>query len=302
MRIGVPKESRPGETRVAATPKTVSQMVGLGYEVVVEAGAGARASFGDTAYQEAGAAVAGPDEVWPSDIILKVNAPGEEEIGRLRPGAILASLLAPALSPDLVERLTAQGVTALAMDAVPRISRAQSLDVLSSMANIGGYRAVVEAAHEFGQLLHRPGHRCGQGAPGEGPHRRSRRRGPGRDRDGQQPGRHRPRLRRPPRGRRAGRVDGGRVPAHRRRGRGAECHRLRQGDGRGLQPQGRRALRRAGQGRRHHHHDGADPGPARAAPDHRRHGGVDEAGLGHRRHGGRQRWQRRGHPSRRAAS
>ena len=81
MRIGVPKESRPGETRVAATPKTVSQMVGLGYEVVVEAGAGARASFGDTAYQEAGAAVAGPDEVWPSDIILKVNAPSDEEIG-----------------------------------------------------------------------------------------------------------------------------------------------------------------------------------------------------------------------------
>lgn len=153
MRIGVPKESRPGETRVAATPKTVSQMVGLGYEVVVEAGAGARASFSDTAYQEVGAAVASPDEVWPSDVILKVNAPSDEEISRLRPGAILASLLAPALSPHLVERLTTQGVTALAMDAVPRISRAQSLDVLSSMANIGGYRAVVEAAHEFGSFF-----------------------------------------------------------------------------------------------------------------------------------------------------
>lgn len=153
MRIGVPKESRPGETRVAATPKTVSQMVSLGFEVVIEAGAGARASFGDTAYQEAGAAVAAPDEVWPSDIILKVNAPSDEEISRLRPGAILASLLAPALSPHLVERLTTQGVTALAMDAVPRISRAQSLDVLSSMANIGGYRAVVEAAHEFGSFF-----------------------------------------------------------------------------------------------------------------------------------------------------
>ncbi len=128
-------------------------MVGLGFEVVIEAGAGARASFGDTAYQEAGAAVAAPDEVWPSDIILKVNAPSDEEISRLRPGAILASLLAPALSPHLVERLTTQGVTALAMDAVPRISRAQSLDVLSSMANIGGYRAVVEAAHEFGSFF-----------------------------------------------------------------------------------------------------------------------------------------------------
>ena len=153
MRIGVPKESKPGESRVAATPKTVGQLIGLGYEVVIEAGAGARSSFSDTAYREAGAAVGGPDEVWGSDLVLKVNAPTDDEILCLRPGAILASLLSPALNPHLVERLTAQGVTALAMDAVPRISRAQALDVLSSMANIGGYRAVVEAAHEFGSLF-----------------------------------------------------------------------------------------------------------------------------------------------------
>ena len=144
MRIGVPKESRPGETRVAATPKTVRQLIGLGYEVVIERGAGTRANFSDAAYKDAGAPVVDDHEAWSSDVVLKINAPTDEEVARLRPGAILASLLAPALSPDLVERLTAQGVTALAMDAVPRISRAQSLDVLSSMANIGGYRAVVE--------------------------------------------------------------------------------------------------------------------------------------------------------------
>lgn len=152
MRIGVPRESRPGETRVAATPKTVEQLVGLGYIVFVEAGAGARASFSDEAYREAGADVI-EGAVWNADVVLKVTPPTDDEVGRLRPGTVLACLLAPALDPDLVQRLADAGVTALAMDAVPRISRAQSLDVLSSMANIGGYRAVVEAAHEFGSFF-----------------------------------------------------------------------------------------------------------------------------------------------------
>jgi H+-translocating NAD(P) transhydrogenase subunit alpha len=120
---------------------------------VVECGAGARASFSDEAYATAGARVADRDEAWAADLVLKVNAPTDTEIGVLRPGSLLACLIAPALDPGLVERLTAAGVTALAMDAVPRISRAQSLDVLSSMANIGGYRAVIEAAHEFGSLF-----------------------------------------------------------------------------------------------------------------------------------------------------
>jgi NAD(P) transhydrogenase subunit alpha len=151
--IGVPAESKPGETRVAATPRTVLQLVGLGYDVVVECGAGARASFSDEAYATAGARVADRDEAWAADLVLKVNAPTDTEIGVLRPGSLLACLIAPALNPGLVQRLTAAGVTALAMDAVPRISRAQSLDVLSSMANIGGYRAVIEAAHEFGSLF-----------------------------------------------------------------------------------------------------------------------------------------------------
>ena len=152
MRIGVPRESRPGETRVAATPRTVEAIRALGYAVFVQRGAGEASSFDDAAYARAGADVI-DDAVWNADVILKINAPNDAEIALLRPGQVVACLLAPALNPQLVERLAASGVTALAMDAVPRISRAQSLDVLSSMANIGGYRAVVEAAHEFGSFF-----------------------------------------------------------------------------------------------------------------------------------------------------
>jgi H+-translocating NAD(P) transhydrogenase subunit alpha len=152
VRIGVPRESKPGETRAAATPKTVEQIIKLGYDVVVESGAGVMSSFDDAAFVAAGASVVG-DEVWDADVVMKVNAPTQDELSRLGAGQTIISLLAPALSPDLVEALAARGVTALAMDAVPRISRAQSLDVLSSMANIAGYRAVIEAANEFGSLF-----------------------------------------------------------------------------------------------------------------------------------------------------
>ena len=152
MRIGVPRESKPGETRVAATPKTVQQILKLGYDVSVESGAGAASSYPDAAFADAGAEIVGL-EVWDADIIMKINAPTDDEMGRMRAGQVLMSLLAPALSPEIVDDLAARGVTAMAMDAVPRISRAQSLDVLSSMANIAGYRAVVEAANEFGSLF-----------------------------------------------------------------------------------------------------------------------------------------------------
>jgi NAD(P) transhydrogenase subunit alpha len=153
VRIGIPRESRPGETLVAATAKTASQLAALGYEVVVEQGAGAAADQPDTAYADAGIALGGADEVWTSDVVVKVNAPTDEEVARLRRGATVVALMAPARSPELVEQLASQGVTGLAMDAVPRISRAQSMDVLSSMANVAGYRAVIEAAHEFGRLF-----------------------------------------------------------------------------------------------------------------------------------------------------
>ncbi|WP_353815038.1 Re/Si-specific NAD(P)(+) transhydrogenase subunit alpha [Agromyces sp. SYSU T00266] len=151
-RIGVVTEQG-SETRVAATPATVKQLIGLGYEVVVEAGAGERSSFPDDAYVAAGAGPVTRDAAFASDIVLKVNQPAPEEIAALSPGTTLIGLLSPALRPDLVEALAARGVTALALDAVPRISRAQSMDVLSSMANIAGYRAVVEAAHEFGRFF-----------------------------------------------------------------------------------------------------------------------------------------------------
>ncbi|MDP5181970.1 Re/Si-specific NAD(P)(+) transhydrogenase subunit alpha [Blastococcus sp. BMG 814] len=153
MQIGVPRETRPRETRVAATPATVTQLVQLGYGVVVETGAGTAASFPDDAYVAAGARIDAAAEAWAAEVVLRVNAPARDEIGRLADGATLISLLSPTLNPELVEALAARPITVLAMDAVPRISRAQSMDVLSSMANIAGYRAVVEAANVFGRFF-----------------------------------------------------------------------------------------------------------------------------------------------------
>jgi H+-translocating NAD(P) transhydrogenase subunit alpha len=151
--IGVPPEGRRGETRVAATPATVAQLLALGYDVAVGAGAGRASSFPDDAYAAAGARVVPPAEAWAADVVLHVEAPSAEELALLRAGAVLVCLLAPARSPELLAELARRRVTALAMDAVPRISRAQALDVLSSMANIAGYRAVIEAAHTFGRLF-----------------------------------------------------------------------------------------------------------------------------------------------------
>ncbi|MFQ6370735.1 Re/Si-specific NAD(P)(+) transhydrogenase subunit alpha [Shewanella sp. YIC-542] len=151
MQIGIPREILPGETRVAATPATVEQLKKLGFEVVVEAGAGMLSSFDDAAFEAAGAAVTA--EVWQADFIFKVNAPTEEEIAKIKDGATLVSFIWPAQHPELVEKLSQRNINVMAMDMVPRISRAQSMDALSSMANIGGYRAVVEAAHEFGRFF-----------------------------------------------------------------------------------------------------------------------------------------------------
>ncbi len=150
MIIGILREATPGETRVSATPATVRLLGSLGYEAVVDPGAGAAASFPDEAYLEAGASIG---DAGAADIVFGVNAPSSQQLDRLRPGATLVGILSPALSPALVEELATRPITALAMDAVPRISRAQSLDVLSSMANIAGYRAVVEAAHVFGRFF-----------------------------------------------------------------------------------------------------------------------------------------------------
>jgi NAD(P) transhydrogenase subunit alpha len=150
MIIGVLKESRSGETRVSATPNTVAQLIKLGYEVIVESGAGALSSFTDEAYADAGASIANP---LGADIVFGVNAPSTAQLDALKRGATLISWLSPMLDQDLVDDLARRPITALALDAVPRISRAQSMDVLSSTANIAGYRAIIEAAHEFGRFF-----------------------------------------------------------------------------------------------------------------------------------------------------
>ena len=153
MNIGIPKESLAGETRVACTPATVTQLQKLGFAVVVERGAGVGASLADEAYAAAGASLADAAEVWQCPLIYKVNAPSDAEVSRLSAGQTLVSFLWPAQNPDLVKKLADKKVNVLAMDMVPRISRAQALDALSSMANISGYRAVIEAANAFGRFF-----------------------------------------------------------------------------------------------------------------------------------------------------
>jgi NAD(P) transhydrogenase subunit alpha len=150
MRIGILKEAQAGETRVSATPATVEQLLKLGYDVVVQTGAGEAASFADDAFEAAGATIGDP---LSADIVFGINAPSDEQLDGIKEGATLISLLAPRLDPDMVENLGKRPITAMSMDAVPRISRAQSLDVLSSMANIAGYRAVIEAAHTYGRFF-----------------------------------------------------------------------------------------------------------------------------------------------------
>lgn len=153
MLIGIPKERLPNESRVAATPQTVGQLIKLGFNVTVEHDAGLGASFDDDSYVAAGATLSDSQQVWQSDIVFKVNAPDDDEIALTREGSTLVSFIWPAQNPTLLEKLAARRVTVMAMDSVPRISRAQSLDALSSMANIAGYRAIVEAAHQFGRFF-----------------------------------------------------------------------------------------------------------------------------------------------------
>ncbi|SNB61068.1 Re/Si-specific NAD(P)(+) transhydrogenase subunit alpha [Kingella negevensis] len=153
MRIAIPKESLAGETRVACTPTTVAQLQKLGFEVAVERGAGIAAGLTDAAYEAAGAVLVDAKEAWKAPLIYKVNAPTDKESGSLKAGQTLVSFLYPRQNEELVQKLNAKKVNVLAMDMVPRISRAQALDALSSMANISGYRAVIEAANAFGRFF-----------------------------------------------------------------------------------------------------------------------------------------------------
>lgn len=155
MIIGVPKEASKGEQRVAATPQSVAKLIKLGYEVVVQSGAGAAASFPDASYKEAGATIQKTaTKVWSgSDVVIKIDPPTKKEIGQANEDAHLVSFVWPGRNETTVELLQDAGITSLAMDCVPRISRAQKMDALSSMANIAGYRAIIEAANEFGSFF-----------------------------------------------------------------------------------------------------------------------------------------------------
>jgi NAD(P) transhydrogenase subunit alpha len=161
MKVAIPKEIQTGEKRVATTPDIVEKMIKAGYSVVVESGAGAAASFSDTAFAEAGAKIAvdAKELYQDADIILKVRAPiqhpetGVYEIDQMPKGVLLICFLWPAQNQDLLQRLADRGINAISMDSVPRISRAQKLDALSSMANIAGYRAVIEASNQFGRFF-----------------------------------------------------------------------------------------------------------------------------------------------------
>jgi len=155
MKIGVPKELYPGERRVALTPDTAGQFLKLGFTLAIESGAGAEAGFSDESYRKAGVEVsqsAGP--LWATcDIVMKVRSPTPEEVALLKPGQILVGFIWPAQNKELLDSLAARKVSVLAMDSVPRLSRAQKCDALSSMSNVAGYRAVVEAADRFGRFF-----------------------------------------------------------------------------------------------------------------------------------------------------
>ncbi|KAH0473845.1 MAG: hypothetical protein KVP17_002249 [Porospora cf. gigantea B] len=151
--VGCPKETYPGECRVATTPDAVKMLVKQGFRVIVESNAGYAANFPDALYQEAGASVVDSTAVWSADAVLKVRAPSLDETHMIKTGQLLISFVSPAQNPELVQAIAQRKATLFAMDRVPRISRAQVFDALSSMANIAGYKAVMLAAHHFGRFL-----------------------------------------------------------------------------------------------------------------------------------------------------
>jgi len=146
VKIGVPREVRPGERRVALVADAVKKLVAAGHEVLVEKEAGAAAGVTDEEYTQAGAKIAAPDQVWAADIVVKVERPTDEEIAKMRQGQVLIAMLQHLAHPETAEKLARQGVTAFAMDWMPRITRAQDMDARSSMSTVQGYKAVLTAA------------------------------------------------------------------------------------------------------------------------------------------------------------
>ncbi len=154
MKIAIARESLNAENRVAASPETVKKLIGLGADVAVASGAGEAAAMTDAAYQAAGAKIVSQDEIYnDADVVFRVRHPSAEEVSKMKKGALLIGVLSPYQEKDLMKAYAAQDVTAMAMEFVPRITRAQNMDVLSSQANLAGYRAVLEAANVFGHAL-----------------------------------------------------------------------------------------------------------------------------------------------------
>ena len=152
MHIGVPLETHQGETRVAATPETIKKLIGQGHKVTVQSGAGINASVLDSAYEAAGATIGSANEAFGAELILKVVAPDDNELALIKSGTVLVGMLNP-FSNETIAKLAERGITAFALEAAPRTSRAQSLDVLSSQANIAGYKAVLLAAHHYPRFM-----------------------------------------------------------------------------------------------------------------------------------------------------
>lgn len=152
MQIGVPLETQGGETRVAATPETVKKLIGQGHQVVIQSGAGVSASQPDAAYEAVGAKIGTAADAFGSELVLKVVAPSESELAQMKPGTVLIGMLNP-FNNENIARMAERGVTAFALEAAPRTSRAQSLDVLSSQANIAGYKAVMLAANHYPRFM-----------------------------------------------------------------------------------------------------------------------------------------------------
>ena len=175
MTIGVPKEPFEYQMRVSVAPQNVERLLKLGYEVLVEHDAGIKADLYDQQYETQGARIVDAPEAWGADVVVCMNTPPAEQLAHIKRGALLITRVNPRANPELLDTFSQMGITVLALDCVPRISRAQSLDVLSSMMSIAGYKAVVEAADAFaartcagwGKVAAGAGvgDRCGRGRP-----------------------------------------------------------------------------------------------------------------------------------------
>src|SRR5450830_905404 len=292
MRIAIAAEADPSEPRVAGTPETVKKLKALGAEVAVAHGAGVASGILDADYEAAGATVS--DNVSKdADVVLKVRRPGASELAAYKKGALVIAIMDPYGNEAALKQMADAGIVAFAMELMPRITRAQSMDVLSSQANLAGYRAVIDAAGEYVRALPMmmtaagtvPAAKVlimgGRGCRAAG------------DCDGPPPWRHRHGDRRAPRHQGAGGEPGRQVPGGGGRGvqERADGGRLRQGDVERVPGQAGRLGGRAHQEAGHRHYHGAHSGPPGAQADLGCHGGLDAARLGDHRSGGRARRQ-----------